>query len=431
MSDFQGGIALLNELLNCIGDFTVLLEGKEISVTGVLKKRGEDIVLECRAAANTLPLARTNDEFLAYGTVQRKEITLIRCAVIACSLISPEFDAGQIIIQPCEIVAGMSAKEPIHVSSIKTTIEELNWMFSDKAVQENCLSPENSALLNFTFPQNITAKDADDIITIGRDLHFSSENEFYTIHVCPYVSFGFQVAIPLPAAITKIASVRNLLSFFADDYLPLGNISFTTPDTNESCSLFLNYKDKAKTADKPFLISTSVFANDFQNIYHKWSNFCCENRPIVDLFYGIVTNHSKGSNRFLNLCQCIEIFSRCFRNKEANTIRKKDINNPSKIYLKHRLKDILLDTKDILGITEEQCDILAKKISDARNYYTHYDKKKISPSFQCISSANIALHFIILSEIYKLLGINQNAITNCSKWREYSALKKQVENILQ
>ena len=82
-------------------------------------------------------------------------------------------------------------------------------------------------------------------------------------------------------AIAKIACARNLLSFFADYYLPLENLLFSDEQTVDAknfpgycdCQLYLNHKEDIEVPEEPFLIMTNKFSENFSEVWTNWLKF--------------------------------------------------------------------------------------------------------------------------------------------------------------
>lgn len=143
----------------------------------------------------------------------------------------------------------------------------------------------------------------------------------------------------------------------------------------------------------------------------------------------MITNHSLKTNRFLNLCQCLETYSCCYRNDEAKKVWKNDPNKTKYVTLKHRIEDLLVELSPYLDVKRDRCSILAETISNARNYYTHYDKKRSTPTFECISASSELLHFVLLLLVYSVLGIPQNVINDCKKRTPYKNMSYYISEI--
>lgn len=423
---------MIHKLLNFLGDFTVLLPEEEIKVAGVLREQGDSIVLECRATSDTKCLVRSQDKFQVYGTVAGTEITLLECYVSNAELVGMGFCEGKITLKPTDIVIGRSTKEQINVTRITSSIKELNRMFSSRVLRLNDLfTKENPALLDYTFPEAITAKDADGEIRIERSIKISNTSDTYSFQVIPNIKYSFDSSVPISYAIGKIASIRNLFSFFSDYYLPLGELTFTDhkESITDDCVLYQNYKEGIIVPDKPFLIRTEAFQEIFQSVLDNWQLFYDQNKHIAELFYEMITNHSLRTNRFLNICQCLETYSSCYRSEEAKKVWISDPNKTKSVTLKHRIEDLLIDTSQYLEVTHDQCSTLAEIISNARNYYTHYNKKRAEPTFICIASSSELLHFVLLLVIYKQLGIPQDAILECKKFTPYKNMDSYISDI--
>lgn len=423
---------VIDELLNCLGDFTVSYQDKEIKFSGMLKKQERNVVLECQATPDTKSLAISQDEFQVYGTVVGTKVTLLECYVSSAKLIAPNFDKGTFILKPFEIVTGRNTKGQITATRISASIKELNWMFSTRALKTNyAFQKENPSLLDCTFPDPIIAQDDDGTIRIERFIRVLDEREICSFEVIPFIEFSFNSAVSIPDAVSKVASARNLLSFFSDYYLPLGELTFTDQEESNvnDCELYQNYEEEISIPSKPFLISSDVFQDNFQSIWDNWQKFYGENKNIAELFYEMISNHSLKTNRFLNLCQCLEIYSRCYRNEEAKKVKERESNKKQKVTLRHRIEDLLIETSPYLGITIEQCSALAETISNARNYYTHYDKKRTRPTFACISASSELLHFVLLLVVYLLLEVPQDAILKCKGFTPYKNMRYYIGDI--
>lgn len=415
----------IDGILNYVGDFVVSFNGKDIQFIGSLVRKDHEVVLECRATESAREFIISQDNYQVCGKVAGTEITLLDCYIASSQLFGVDYAQGKFTIKPSEIIIGCCSKEKILVRRITASIKELNRMFSSRVVK-SCIgfTKENPAMLECTFPQAITALDADGKICIDRSIGLTFSHDEHSFHIIPRIEYTFNVPVEIHEAIGKVASVRNLFAFFADYYLPLGELSFTDKedDKPDNYTLYLNFTEEIKNPDDPFLIRTSEFESSFQNIWDSWRIFYTENKHIAELFYEMITNHSQRTNRFLNLCQCLEVYSRCYRNDDANNIRKSDPEHIKSITLKHRLQDLLMKTRSYLAISEDKCAELAKTISSARNYFTHYDKSKTEPSFDCITYSCEFLHFVLLILVYELLGISNGAIADCRNRVAYKNL---------
>lgn len=469
----------IKDILNFFGNFTVLFHGTEIHLTGYLLYRDNDVVLDCLLDENVKELIKSHDYHQICGHIAGRDVTLLNCYVSQSFSVVTAHDEGKFTLLPDRILIGKACLEEIQVLKISSVLESINPMFSDYAIEE-CMefTREKPSIVEYSFPTPMTANDAEGKLVINRTFSVKPSHDGVTVTSIPIIEFVFDNPTELNIAIAKIASIRNLLAYFADRYLPLGDLTCCESvgaENEKEYSIHCNYEEEAAKSDKPFLIRTSVFENSFQNLWDLWKTFYTDSRPITAMFYEMICNRSTRTNRFLNLCQCLEVFSARHRSKESKIIREKyppviEKNNtiftnwltdlsPFLIHsfdltdiecselltlvqkqhpfvtekkivtLKHRLEDLFLYLNKYLMFSEEKCIELADTISKARNYFTHYGKDRKEPSFECIECANTLLHFVLLLVIYDQLGISEDAIIRCKNRSRYNNLDLIVNKI--
>jgi len=202
-----------------------------------------------------------------------------------------------------------------------------------------------------------------------------------------------------------------------------GNLCSRTGQTSKidgdetEYGLWLNYKEDVSAVNEPFLIKTSAFENQFQNVWDAWLTLYESANPIPNLFYEIICNRSTRANGFLNLSQAIEVYSNAFRKKQAKDIAQNDPDNKSKnkeIKLIHRYQDILKEYNGALELIESNIVDYAKGLSNMRNYYTHYNSGKyVEPAHDELFAASHILRFVLLTIVYTAIGIPLNCILEC------------------
>lgn len=429
----------IDELLNYLGTFEITLHEQNIKLIGCLSKRNTNIVLECQSDGDSMrKMIADNDQHQICGSIVGTDVTLLECYITAGNFVGLDHEIGMLTITPSEIVLGRYTSEEVRVNSISSCMVDLNKMFVGKALRTHMgISEGTPSLLDYTFPKNISAKDKDGEICIYRGFEVHDGRDAIEFRIKPVIEFRFNVPTEIHKAMAKISSVRNLLAFFADYYLPLGELSFGDDITEADhgigycdCALVLNYVEDIKTPDYPFLICTNAFESSFQDIWDKWQVFTTENKYIAALFYEMISDHSRRTNRFLNLCQCLETYSKHFRAPEAEAIRNKYTSaRKAKVTLKHRLEDLFLHVNRYLLLEEDKCIELADTISKARNFFTHYGKGDKEPSFDCIAYANVFLHFTLLLVIYNMLGIDDHFILDCKSRIMYKRMNEYIEKI--
>lgn len=430
----------INDILNRIGDFHLHSGEQEFDLTGTLIRNNNNIVLKARTARENLEYINQNDTFQIWGAVDGTPVTLLESLITRYFASGSSLDYGNISAEPTEIIIGRCYAGDINVTGISSSIEALNYMFSERLFKENFdFSKENPSVLDFAYPQAIKAHDSDGEVCISRGFQQSWSRNKIEYTVLPNIEYIFSSPVEIRTAIAKIASVRNLLSFFADYYLPLENITFSDDKTPKvegvsgifDCTLFLNNSEDIDIPQRPFLIMTNKFARNFSTIWFNWLQFYNGNKYIPTLFYEIISNRSTRINCFLNLTQAIESYSNYYRNEEAACVARSDRCARKEIPLKYRIKDILVYLEDCLDISPDKTTQLSQAISDARNFFTHYNEKKYKkPSVQEVLAANRVLRYVLLSIVYRTIGISSNDIKECKKYFEYSTFERDITVIL-
>lgn len=430
----------IEDALNRLGDFYLETEKKTILLTGNLQRQNEAIILEARISQEDVKLIQKIEVCQIWGTIGSIKVTLLNCFIHIHFLFGHGEDFNTLSAEPTEIVVGRCYKSEAKIVRISASINALNHMFSEKLFEEIVdFSQEKPALLNFAYPSPISAKGKDGELTISRGFQHIWSRDKVEYKILPYIEYNFFSPTTIREAISKIASARNLFSFFADYYLPLENLTFADEETAKienfpdicDCKLYMNGKEDIDIPQKPFLVSTKDFGSDFLQIWNKWLRFYDENKYIPTLFYEIISNRSTRINCFLNLSQAIEIYSTYFREKDAYNIAQADGCKRKSIPLKYRFEDIIQYLSPYLSIDKSNIKPLAIAISNSRNFFTHYNKKRYKePSFQEISSANRVLRYMLLAIIYKTIGLSDDCIKKCGEMSLYSFRKRDIEVIL-
>lgn len=429
----------LEDILNQLGDFHIETIEKNIRLVGNLQKQNDIVILEARVTQDDVKLVQKIETCQIWGIVGSVKVTLLNCLIHIHFLFGSGDGFNTLAAEPTEIIGRCYTGEA-RITRISASINALNYMFSEKLLEENIsFSKETPALLNFAYPSPINAKDKDGELSLARGFQHSTSREKIEYKILPYMEYEFSTPITVKEAIAKIASARNLFSFFADYYIPLENLTFADMETAKiekfpdicDCRLYMNWKENIDVPSKPFLISTKDFCNHFTQIWEKWLQFYNANRYIPTLFYEIICNRSTRINCFLNLSQAIEIYSNYYREKDAERIAQADGCKKKSIPLKYRLEDMIQYLNPYLSIDSSSIKPLAVAISNARNFFTHYNKKRYNePSFQEISAANRVLRYMLLAIIYKTIGLSDDCIKKSGETSLYSLRKRDIEVIL-
>lgn len=430
----------INDVLNQIGDFYLLAGEKELALTGTLIRRNNSIILDARMPKDNLNCISQHDIFQIWGVVCGTKVTLLDCLITLYFPFDSSSNYENISAEPTEIIIGRSYAGDINITKISASVEALNYMFSERLFEENIrFSKENPSVLDFAYPKEILAHDPDGEICLCRGFQHSWSTNKIEYKFLPSIEYTFLKPTKIRSAIARIASARNLLSFFADYYLPLENITFADAQTAKvenftglcDSLLYMNNTEDIKTPQKPFLIMTKKFSENFSTIWSNWLRFYNDSVYIPTLFYEIISNHSTRINRFLNLSQAVELYSDYYRRSEVASIAREDGCRKTELPLKYRVEDVLTYLDECLDIPPEKRRRLAIAISKDRNFFTHYNKQRYEePSFQELQAANRFLRYVLLAIVYKTIGISSNDIKDCKKYFEYSILERDIDVIL-
>lgn len=419
----------LKGILEKIDDFHCNIFSEEITFPGVLKNEDDEIFLQGKVGIDQCRKINHYKPFQAWATIDGTPVTLLNVYCVSSSHTWGE-NYETVTFSPSEIVICRATSTEIRITRILTCIPSINNMFSTSPLRLKIPSRERPSVLDDTYPQEILTDDKYGHLRIYQSYgHRWNQNEI-TFQIKPIIEYQFYQPIEAMSAVKQIAAARNLLAFFANYYLPIKSFSFADEQsrkidgiTFEDCTLILNHKDEIPVLQDHFLITTSEFTETFSDIWGKWLDLYEQAKYIPTLFYEIICDRSTGINRFLNLTQAIEIYSRKYREKEAEEITNMQIPYKRRkqfpAYLRYRFEDIFSLLKECSGISEDKIRPLSKALADMRNFFTHYGKKQVEPSHQELLAASHVLEFIILAIIYHAIGIPDCHIESCRKRAQF------------
>lgn len=412
-------------------------------MVGVLRREKNNIVFQAQMALEHFKkIDELYDELQFWGTINGTPVTLM--SVHSCNW-SSSYGSKivDIIFDPYEIIIGRCYEDEPKVCSISASITALYHMFSQKPLDLVFdLSKDNPYLLKYTYPKRIEVDDKYGHLQIYQTFSQKATGNAIIHSILPMIEYQFRKSVGIMDALGRIASVRNLFSFFANGYLPLENIEFADEHSEKIESqplcdivLYLNHQENIPSRNEPFLIRTKDFKEDFSHIWQSWLEMYEGANSILTIFYEIICNRSTRVNCFLNLAQSIEVYSGQYRKTEvAELARKYENTKPGKkprIYLKHRFEDVFSHFNDCLEISEDEIPVLAKNLADMRNYYTHYNGENYTePSYQEMFSATNVLRFVLLTIVYRQLGLNTEAIIDARKRVEFQFYREDIKEIL-
>lgn len=430
----------ISEIVGRIGDFYFAIESQVFEITGVLEDLNGRIKLNARITEEILRKIMSYSEYQIWGTIDGISVTLLGCYVFPSCRCGKSTVFANLLAEPSEIIIGRSCSGDLNITKISASISALNYMLPRMPFKQTVTPSKEAITIESILDwKEISACDEYGKVSFKAGLSCNDSWEKVEYISVPRIEYDFFEPTAVRKAISKIASVRNLFSFFADCYLPLENVEFADEETRRSesghvlfdCRIYLNNVENIDSPKGPFLIGTECFSHNFDQVWNNWLRFYNESKVIPTLFYEIICNRSTHINRFLNLAQSLELYSRYCREKNAWELAIQNGYSHRNLSLKFRVEDILLYLAEYLEIGHEKIPSLAKKVSDFRNYFTHYDRTRQSePSFYEVSCANIILRYILLVIVYKTVGIEKQYILDCRHRSEYSDLKENISVIL-
>lgn len=404
------------DIVNALGEFW-FPENKRRKFVGKLIQKDGNIVLETYIARALIKDTEIIPSPIINGTVNGVNVTL---ASACCISSVGEFSSKKCnaTFLPNEVIIGQHYKDSnILVTKVEAQYTDIeNWLMRCPFAQGD---PQEETLARIT-PQNPIVI-LDDIGKVSVECML--EEKYTTvkrveINNRSHVLFQFDVPVSLTEAQKKVFSFRNLLTYFAGENLDCYNIYFWDHNGVE-CIYALNFQESiTRLRQLPYPITYSLIEPDFQEIWTQWMKFETAQAPICNLYFEVISNHSRWSNQFLNLAQALEIFSCRLRDESAKDLYAEEKQaNPDKEYPDNtpfyfRLKDIFCFMQSILAIGESDIYLIATKIADTRNYYTHYSeqKEKKAIPIQLLSGTNRFLQTTLTALVLRQIGVSESII---------------------
>ena len=396
----------LDNLINTIGRFTFLLNGKKRFFNGVVKFDDERIIIQCEVPVAVLP--DLQGRYSVIGRIKNVPVSFYQAREKRCWKQTRTSKKTKALVDFTfsYAVIGYGKIEEMRVAKIHLYSSELNAFFplvrSSELREEDILK----SLVE------LKANDEFEKVVIGQTLAYQYSRKGSTTHIYTYISCSFDVPLEIPAAVARVASIRNLLTFFCCRYIGLVNLTVTDPSHSRGIRnyreyvLIYNYNEHPDEHIDRFFISGMMIEKTFSQVINEWCKFETKAHPITALFYGIVSGNTTWINDYLNIAQAIEVYSARFRRsviRQALGISKKE-----RITLKHRIEDLLTLYSHFYSISD--ISALSQKLSDARNFYTHYDKDKKEPTDEELYCSIQILRSILLLVIYKCIGLSDETI---------------------
>ncbi len=426
----------LKKILDRIGDFSCYISDELACFSGILNGEKGNIVLRSKMKIEWYQKIDPYSSINMWGDVNGIPVSFLRVYLKGSSHRNEETTISLTFV-PSEIIIGQSSSAEIQVTRMRMSISALNYMFP--TLPSHSFSEDNAPVPNYMVSHAIEADDKYGHLrlyqTVGKEWTYDAVSYKFS----PIIEYQFRNPLKIMDAVAKIAAVRSLFTFFANHYLPLENITFESAESKSAensiprtCTLYLNGGEDLPVPQEPFLLTTAAFSEKFGLVWNRWLQIYEEAMYIPTLFYEIICNRSTRINRFLNLSQTIEIYSRRYR-KEAvvEVARMRERTRAERkppIHLNHRFEDVFTLLNPYLEIAKSGIPVISKSLADMRNFFTHYDETKYAePSYQEMTAACHILEFVLLAIIYHEVGIPDECIRSSRKRIQFQRFDEFVE----
>ena len=416
----------IDEYIGRIGQFEIQNEG---AFPGFLSFDDiGDVILNLQIPIENRRKMKKERENLIIGTIFSTPVTLFRSIIIESSTKGFPCKNVDLKMKPSAIVIGANYKGEVQIKSIDAMAPHMNDCFR---MQTQGKMENDRITLSIEFDEllNITAKEANGVINVYSTVSTEYKETGASLAQSFYFSYSSKESVTLFDGLGKVFSCRNLFAFFMNDNIDLSNFNFIDSDNNH-CSLLLNYLRRTKEKSDYSIVSANYIKNNFEEIWNNWVEMERNCKGTIELFYGIFSDQSFGTNQFLNYCQAIESFTRGMRKEQVEEIRNlymdkydkeyyeknKKAKDKGEVQLKHRIHDCI-KYSNVMEDDETKIVEISRKIKDARIYYTHYKENVRRPMIEEIFNYNHFLRWVLLNCIYKQLGIPEENIVIPSFYR--------------
>lgn len=421
----------IEDYINKIGSFELDLDDSKVCFEGTLfeHENGKVII----SGKTSVEIARLFDYRKSYritGFIDGQDFSFLN-SIIRRAKYRSNIDSCIIELEPSEIVIGRKIIGDGKILVATMELPELSWFFTDRQFKETVVFNEGSpALLDYCFPDDICAEDHIGTLRISRVMNCEWGHSKVCYSSIPILTIEFKKPVSIINAREQIAKARNLFLFFADGYLPLHNICLADDKTSKDycpdyCDfeLVANSVEEYKIKDEPFFVTSDIVKSDFQSIWYRWSKLY-SHKFISYLYFEVIRNRATWINRFLNFAQAIELFENIYR---ADVLKKTTYGDRE---FKSCILDALTQLQLSLALDDEQIEIIADSVKNARNYFTHYNSKHAEPSYHEVFSMSRVLNLVLIGLVYKKLGLPDHVIENAKLSRDYSSFDRDVAVIL-
>lgn len=405
-----------------------------IQLIGQFVKPGSNIWFAGRMKTKDLRSLDNGDNIDLAGTVNGLDIYIDEASISHSSKNGFDSEYVNVNILPHQICIGKKNNEINFIRSLSASFPELNNFFPSSVYPVFGEDSKDGFILKKDiqhFNPIIYSKNKQ--ISVSTDLNISSKDSNLNIKSIYNVNIIFDTKQSLRESIRDLSIFRLLLILISDSFIPLPPELIINTKVSEqfdkysNVTIWLNDNRLRYPVreNKPFLIMYEDINVNIEKIWLSWFNFYENplNSPMIELIYQIISSQSLGLNRFLNICQALEVYSTQYRDQECKALLKKYQTskniNTKKITLATRVADLFHLHSDIFPYNDIEIFELSSEITDLRNYYTHYNpvrQRKLEEKYKNINSIYVkydySMYALLLATIYKEIDIPTCIIKN-------------------
>ena len=300
--------------------------------------------------------------------------------------------------------------------------------------------------IDFKIDDNSSGK-----ISFEAPIHSGERNNELKIYEEAYVTFTYSVRKNIYDILKDITSFLNSITLFTNEQSYPTSIlfrdkSFLKPDskTNQRKFISCHYTNSFFDINHQirhrgeFLVDYSDIENNYPTIINNWFRLFEEMESVMMLLLKYYKKkYQFSSTQFMDIIQAIENFHRINYNNQRISKEKFETlvktilsqvnlengnlewlesrlkgNEP---ILRNRLKELIKDSEIQAHLTKMgNVNSFCWKVTNSRNYYTHYDKKKKEESAKSTELLEITrtLRAILISNILKKIEIPVQSYEN-------------------
>jgi hypothetical protein len=377
-----------------------------------------------------------------------KSITLSECLAAGLKIGLPGFVSQDYWIHLCFISAHLTEEQLRFKRLVVKYSRLVDWVRTSGLTMTMHEDEPYKRQFNYNLPEEIKATTTKGTVSI--DFSFNAEGDFFDeMHLRQSISMEIGADIEREFDDLLLRYVRPFQNFLT--------LATTKPNSIVSVDVYSKHKSFEKSdgtgvVETPievvfpqrhlepksekllipqYMLFTMRDIPNFQTAVERWLTVADELDSVCNLFFGVMYNSSMYlEQEFLNMVQAVESYHRRrMKNsvlpKEQHRVRVRAIlsevsgeykdwlteiltysNEPR---LKHRLSELFEKVDMILSPLITDKDQFAKKVSDTRNYLTHYDQhlKDKAAKGGKIAMLTAQLSYILQACLLLELGFSQ------------------------